>query len=368
MSSSHASITQKPDITPPSSFANHPLTPPPTDEKQFAQVHRVIALFEEIRTGKHIKRHPWTEFQLAEGDYDEIERQLERDEVLSGYVKDKIRYDYSRESDRLVVRMPTAVHERFIARVEDAIFSQLKSIRAGSGDAAVFAQKVYPARSTEIYFPVDNVAPDRRSKHEPDASFWHDDAQYPGVVIEVAYSQKKKRLGRLAEDYLLDSDANIRIVVGLDIQYGKKGSCKATLSAWRTKLFHTANGDELRVVQEAADATFRDDQGNPTDYPGLQLHLRDFAHKGLVQEEIGNQDQELVISAQQLCKFLNAAEVNVHQRESLSKDPIPHGVKKRKRSETPPEEIASGDEARYVEQEERAAKRIADDDPDYENT
>ncbi|KAF2787667.1 hypothetical protein K505DRAFT_316306 [Melanomma pulvis-pyrius CBS 109.77] len=365
MSSSQAPITH---ITPPSSFANHPLTPPATNEKQFAQVHRVIALFEEIRAGRHIKRHPWTEFQLAEGDYNEIERRLEQDKVLSGYVQDKIRYDYSGESGCLFVRMPTAVHKLFIARVEDAIFSQLKSIRDGLGAAAAFAQRVYPARSTEIYFPVDNALSSRKLKHEPDASFWHDNAQYPGVVIEVAYSQKKKRLARLAEDYLLDSDANIRIVVGLDIEYGKEGSRKATLSVWRTNLFHTPNGDdELRVVQEAADETFRDDQGNPTDHPGLQLHLSDFAHKGLVQEEIGTQDQELVIPAQQLCQFLTAAEVKVRQRGSLSKDPIPPGVKKRKRSETPPEEIASGDEARYVEEEKRAAKRIADDDLDYEN-
>jgi hypothetical protein len=28
----------------------------------------------------------------------------------------------------------------------------------------------------------------------------------------------------------------------------------------------------------------------------------------------------------------------------------------------------SGDEARYVKQEEKAAKRVADNDPDYENT
>jgi hypothetical protein len=49
-----------------------------------------------------------------------------------------------------------------------------------------------------------------------------------------------------------------------------------------------------------------------------------------------------------------------------SKDPIPLGIQKRKRSGTPPEAIASGDGARYVKQEERAAKRIADDDPDYE--
>ena len=152
--------------------------------------------------------------------------------------------------------MPTGVHELFIDGVEDAIRSQLKAIRSGSGREARFAQKVRPARSTEIEFPVENAPPGRKSKYEPDASFWHDDAQYPGVVIEVAYSQKKKRLGRLAEDYLLDSDANIRIVVGLDIEYTKKGSRKATLSVWRTDLFHTPNGDELRVIQEAADEVY----------------------------------------------------------------------------------------------------------------
>jgi hypothetical protein len=167
-----------------------------------------------------------------------------------------VRYDYNGETHRLVVRMPTGVHELFIDGVEDAIRSQLKAIRSGSGNAARFAQKVRPARSTGIEFPVENALLGRKSKYEPDASFWHDDAQYPRVIIKVAYSQEKKRLGRLAEDHLLDSDANIRIVVGLDIKYGKKGSRKATLSVWRTDLFHTPNGDELRVVQEVADEVY----------------------------------------------------------------------------------------------------------------
>ena len=92
-----------------------------------------------------------------------------------------------------------------------------------------------------------------KSKHVPDASFWHEDAEYPGVIIEVAYSQKRKKLGRLAEDYLLDSDASVQVVIGLDIEYGNKGSRKATLSVWRTHVAHTANGDELRVVQEIVD-------------------------------------------------------------------------------------------------------------------
>jgi hypothetical protein len=269
MPTSQTGLTPGEIITPSSSFAGHPLTPPPTDEKPFAQAQRVIALFEAIRAGKHIKRHPWTEFQLAPGDYDEIERQLSRDEVLSGYVVSAlqtqwawrlttgfVRYDYNGETHHLVVRMSTGVHELFIDGVEDAIRSQLKAIRSGSGNAARFAQKVRPARSTGIEFPVENALLGRKSKYEPDASFWHDDAQYPRVIIKVAYSQEKKRLGRLAEDYLLDSDANIRIVVGLDVKYGKKGSRKATLSVWRTDLFHTPNGDELRVVQEVADEVY----------------------------------------------------------------------------------------------------------------
>lgn len=144
--------------------------------------------------------------------------------------------------------MPTAIHELFIARVEDAIFSQLKSIREGTDDAAAFAHKVSPARSTEIYLPVDDAATGTKSKYEPDTSFWHDDAKYPGVILEVAYSQKRKRLGRLAEDYLLDSNASVQAVVGLDIEYGKKKSRKATLSVWRTRI----DGNELRVVEEVA--------------------------------------------------------------------------------------------------------------------
>lgn len=123
----------------------------------------------------------------------------------------------------------------------------------GSDRAALFARKVRTARSTRIYFPVDDAPPSILSKHEPDASFWHDNGRYPGVIIEVTYSQKRKSLGRLAEDYLLDSDTSVQVVVGLDIEYGKNDSRKATLSVWRTSSFHTADGVELRAVREIAD-------------------------------------------------------------------------------------------------------------------
>jgi hypothetical protein len=59
--------------------------------------------------------------------------------------------------------------------------------------------------------------------------------------------------GRLAEDYLLDSNASVQVVVGLDVEYGNKESRKAALSVWRTHVVNTADGDELRVVQEVED-------------------------------------------------------------------------------------------------------------------
>lgn len=91
MSTPQTFMKQEPSTTPPSSFAEHPLTPPPTEEKRFFQVPRVLRLFTDIRAGKHIYQGPWIEFKLAEGEYNEIERQLRQNEALSGFTKDKIR-------------------------------------------------------------------------------------------------------------------------------------------------------------------------------------------------------------------------------------------------------------------------------------
>ncbi|KAJ4329603.1 hypothetical protein N0V87_010723 [Didymella glomerata] len=256
--------------------------------------------------------------------------------------------------------MPTATHELFIDKLEDEIRSQLKGIRGGSDKNARFAQKVQPARSTELRFSAS--ASSSKSKYEPDASFIHDDAEYPGVIIEVAYSQKKKRLGRLAENYLLDSDASVRVVVGLDIDYGNE-SRKAALSIWRPRLFETADGLELRAVEEVADEVFRDDEGNPIESLGLRLCLSDFTCEELVREELGSDNTEIQITGKQLCQYLDGAESKA--RRALRKHSFARVVIKRKRSETPPEEMKPGDEAKYAEQEERAAKRVADDDVDY---
>lgn len=73
------------------SVANLFLAPPSTNKKAFVQAPRILALFKDREARRDTKQQPWTEFQLAEGEYHELERQLKRDESLFGFVQDKIR-------------------------------------------------------------------------------------------------------------------------------------------------------------------------------------------------------------------------------------------------------------------------------------
>jgi hypothetical protein len=91
MSKLQPDLTQHQRVTPPSSFTHQPLTPPLTDRKPLAGARRVIALFSQIQAGTHPNQGSWTEFQLAQGEFDQIEDTLRQDSVLRGFVEDKIR-------------------------------------------------------------------------------------------------------------------------------------------------------------------------------------------------------------------------------------------------------------------------------------
>jgi hypothetical protein len=136
--------------------------------------------------------------------------------------------------------MPTLLHDQFIEDVVDEIKAQLRSIQ---GASAAFAKEIRSPGSATIKFRDQEYG-----KHDPDAQFRHPKAQYPGVVIEVSFSQKRKDLARIADDYILGSDGNIRAVVGLDIEY--KGSKEATLSVWRPHFETNEAGVKELVSQQ----------------------------------------------------------------------------------------------------------------------
>ena len=140
-------------------------------------------------------------------------------------------YDYFSQSLKFIIRMPSHLHEYFCAQVVLDICMQLRGIEALNESAATYARNVKAGGSPTLKLPSNQAG--KYDLHDPDATFYYKDTRWPRIVIEVSYSQKRKALKDLAEDYILGSIGNISVVIGLDIEY--KISKQATLSVWRSK-------------------------------------------------------------------------------------------------------------------------------------
>jgi hypothetical protein len=247
--------------------------------------------------------------------------------------------------------MPSRLHEQLGGDIVRVILEQLGSIASGVGPAAEFAQSIKYTGSLSITFDDPQYG-----KHEPDASFTHIDAKYPGVVIEISYSQKRKDLPRLADDYILGSDARIRVVVGVDVDYRGK---MATLSIWRPQIeINDAGEEELIAFRTLTNQEFRSEDGNPIDDPqlGLQLRLEDFALKVLAGDE--TLDGDIFIPAKDLFTYLCKAELSdLRTRGSPEGDAVKPGTRKRRRESTPPEQLDDDDEDRFQAEEDQAEDR-----------
>jgi hypothetical protein len=132
--------------------------------------------------------------------------------------------------------MPRPFHDRLAAFIVKDLQEQLNQIANRVSPAAAFVQEVTSMGSATIEFDNRSYA-----AHSPDISFQHSDAQYPGVVMEVSYSQKKKDLPGIASNYILGSMASIQAVIGIDLEYTGR---KATLTVWRPQI--RVNGSRKR--------------------------------------------------------------------------------------------------------------------------
>ncbi|TGO84597.1 hypothetical protein BPOR_0487g00090 [Botrytis porri] len=187
--------------------------------------------------------------------------------------------------------------------------------------------------------------------YQPDASFQHFDAQYPGVILELSYSQKKKDLSRLADAYILGSDAYIcvRPHVGVDA-IGEK---------------------ELSIMQTVTDQLFRDEEGRLVlnTQASIQLQLQDFA-TGAFAEKLTDLTQSIHILAETFFSFFQRAETKARRMklgEGLVRSSTPW-VKKRRRDSTPPEQLDSDRESRFNKQEQKTAKKAMMDNISYKTS
>ena len=150
--------------------------------------------------------------------------------------------------------MPSDIHETFIRLVEYNILMQLAAIQGREDALGAFARRIVPTGSTTLQWKSPKVRSGTQElgktiRHDPDMSYKHLDAQYPGVIIEVSYSQKQKDLLRLADDYILESDSSIKLVIGLDLEY--RGTKRASILMWRPRIvINEQDGNEELVAEQ----------------------------------------------------------------------------------------------------------------------
>lgn len=211
-------------------------TPPSTEDDQLEapqscvpskQVQDVLRALRLRRQGsKWVPPSAWPRYPLTNSEYDQVRRILRDEEPdLDGYIQDKLRCDYFRSDQYLVIRMPSVLHEIFTSVVAADITAQLRAIAASASPSAELAKDIIDCRSSKLE-PLDTDY----EPHEPDTSFKHVAAGAAAVVLETSYSQKRKDLPKLADEYILGTNMNVQLVVGLDIEYRGKG---AALSMWK---------------------------------------------------------------------------------------------------------------------------------------
>ena len=91
--------------------------------------------------------------------------------------------------------MPNPIYSTFYTGIVDEISQQLRQFQETDGPLADFAKQVEHFATSRIFIPEDtHDSKQKFSRRVPDALFGHRRALYPGVIMEVCYSQKSKRI------------------------------------------------------------------------------------------------------------------------------------------------------------------------------
>ncbi|OTB17508.1 hypothetical protein K445DRAFT_278280 [Daldinia sp. EC12] len=157
------------------------------------------------------------------------------------------RFDYEPRRNCLTIRMPSPTHSYAVSLFQQEVLTELNNVLTNYTDETKsIAKKIISVQDCRIYLKEtgDNYGPIKR---EPDIQFQYSDTTYPSVIGEVSYSQDGKDLKRLAQDYILYSDGDVKLVIGLDFNYRAEPS---TVSLWRPEFTEIEGGLELGISEE----------------------------------------------------------------------------------------------------------------------
>ncbi|KAF4449965.1 hypothetical protein F53441_6885 [Fusarium austroafricanum] len=217
------------------------------------------------------------------------------------------RFDYEPHKRQITIRMPGAVHERFIDGFKFNLQLKLWKLGVEHQNARIgeFIQQIRGWGSADIELNpnigknLDQCTTNAKGfTRSPDAQFSLVNTGLPVVVIEVAYTQQGKKLRGLATDYIFNSRGRVNTVIGFDINQDKDEASTISLG-----MDH--------VVRESV---FRDKDKMPVN-DNLTIYLHDFAHEERCD---GVDNLPLTITYSELCNFCDKAETMQLQRKRKS--------------------------------------------------
>lgn len=245
--------------------------------------------------------------------------------------------------------MVTPIHEIVTRMISDSIKEQLVTIKKTSNEPTKqLIQKIREvcSASIKLYWS--------RGTLQPDSQFRVKGCYYPGVVIEMAYSQSFRSLRAKARNLIVGSDGNIQIVIGLEAENG--GAYK--ISAWRPDFIQSEDGNTVRLGTVIEQDIIRDVDGKLR--PGsMTFQLRDFGSNLAATFPNANLTASITLRYNDLVDYL----VDAEEIQNQEQPPGPNNIGDV--GESSAEELTSEDEKEFLHLENKSAARSEAFDPDY---
>ncbi|KIW76749.1 hypothetical protein Z517_09193 [Fonsecaea pedrosoi CBS 271.37] len=226
-----------------------------------------------------------------------------------------LRYDYFPRTSTFVLRMSASLEHEWMEKafcklVEDT----LAQLCLGDPKKKEFLEET----GDEGHTPLKEG---EFGTHSPDAQFRHVEAKYPGVILEVAYSQKTKSLSELAHIYITEGT---KLVVGLDQDYPR--SKKIMLRTWGRRIEPATESAPPRLFIDHHSQEIRSFDGKPVPNAQLRIPILDLAPKVLIPESL--HDEFIVISCEELCRSLRRVDHTrlLRDHDALRTDDLPSGL------------------------------------------
>ncbi|OAA33796.1 hypothetical protein AAL_01261 [Moelleriella libera RCEF 2490] len=319
--------------TPPDHSGLLPLTPPDSERRTTSDV--------TVESVQDLRRY-WERVRPKlnkETAYIKISDQfdpLQHTEEISGFIR---RFDCY--STFIRVRMPTTIHDAFCRGLEDEYRTQKLQYERDFVDIRL-------AGSSDVSLS------GRKQSRSPDIQFRHLLHAKPRVIIEVAYSQSLKELRDVAEDYILETDGQVRRVYG--IKLSPLGGKPLTISEWRPKITPSDNPDfdeDIRA-EEIYCKEFRSADGSPVN-----------PHECIV---ISAHDFDVAAEAEISIPFRRIFEIlqEVEQMQNVPEERPAKRLRHVRRTPSPIEQLNEDDEAVFAAREDAEEEAGSGKDPDYE--